>query len=141
VGDSVGQSCPTKHWLEALDMAVNRQCPNGARGQGMSLMSDHGCQPTSLALMQACHTLGIHQAFTSDNNPKGHAETERMRRTLKEACLWLTAWSSPSELIRALEAWVEYDNDHDLHSSLGDKTPRQFEREYQHRHSTPFVAA
>jgi hypothetical protein len=52
-------------------MAVNRQCPNGARGQGMSLMSDHGCQPTSLALMQACHTLGIHQAFTSDNQSEG----------------------------------------------------------------------
>ena len=33
----------------ALDMAVNRQFPDGARGQDLSLMSDNGCQPTSLA--------------------------------------------------------------------------------------------
>lgn len=122
-------------------MAVNRQGPNGACGQGLSWMRDHGGQPTSLALMQACHTLGIPQAFTSDNTPKGHAETERMMRPLKDECLWLTAWSSPSALIRALEAWVDDDNAHDLHSALGDKTPRPFEREYPHRHRTPFVAA
>jgi putative transposase len=124
-----------------LDLAVNRQCLNGARGQGISLMSDHGCQPTSLAFMQACHTLGIPQALTSYNNPKGNADTERLMRTLKEECLWLTEWRSPSELIRAPEAWIDYDNEHYLHSSLGYKTPRQFEREYHHRHSTPFVAA
>jgi putative transposase len=141
VGYYAGRPCTSRHWLEALDMAVNRQCPNGARGQGISLMSDNGCQPTSLAFMQACHTLGIHQVFTSYNNPKGNAETERMMRTLKEECLWLTEWSSPSELIRALEAWVDYYNSHYLHSALGYKTPSQFEREYQHRHSTPFVAA
>lgn len=141
VGYDVGQSCPSTHGLAALDMAVNRQCPNGARGQDISLMSDHGCQPTALALMQACHTLGIHQAFTSDNNPKGKADTERMRRTRKEECRWLTEWKSPSALSRALEAWIDYDNEHYLPSSLGYKTPRQFEREYHQSHSTPFVAA
>jgi putative transposase len=141
VGYYVGQSCPAKPWLAALDMAVNRPCPNGVRGQGLSLMSDHRCQPPSLACMQACHTLEIHQAFTSDNNPTGNADTERMRRTLKEECLGLTEWSSPSELIRALEAWISYYNEHYLHSSLGYKTPRQYERDYHHRHSTPFVAA
>ena len=55
----------------------------------VSWMSDHGCQPTSLAFMKACSTLGIHHAFTSDNNPKGNADTERVIRTLKEECLWL----------------------------------------------------
>ena len=37
----------TEHWLKTLDMAVNRQFPNGARGQGLHLLSDNGCQPTS----------------------------------------------------------------------------------------------
>jgi transposase InsO family protein len=141
VGYDAGTPCTARHWLAALDMAVNRQCPNGARGRGISLMSDNGCQPTSLAFMQACQTLGIHQAFTSDNNPKGNAETERMMRTLKAECLWLTEWHSPSALIRALEVWIDYYNGHDLHSSLGYKTPKQFEREYHQRHGTPFVAA
>ena len=141
VGYYAGRPCTSRHGLEALDLAVNRQCPNGARGHGISLMSDNGCQPTSLAFMQACHSLGIDQAFTSYNNPKGNADTERVMRTLKEECLWLTEWGSPCELIGALEAWIAYDNEHYLHSSLGYKTPQQFERDYYSSHSTPFVAA
>jgi hypothetical protein len=58
-------------------------------------MSDNGCQPTALAFMKACSTLGIQPAFTSDNNAKGNAVTERVMRTLTEECLWLSEWSSP----------------------------------------------
>jgi putative transposase len=50
--------------LEALDRAVNRQCPTGARDQGVSLLSDNGWQPTSMVLMEACNTWGIHPPFT-----------------------------------------------------------------------------
>ncbi len=68
-------------------MAVNRQFPEGVRGHNLSLMSDSGSQPTSMAFMRACATLGMHHACTSDNNPKGKADTERAMRTLKEECL------------------------------------------------------
>jgi hypothetical protein len=61
--------------------------------------------------------------------------------TLKEECLWLKEWSYPSKLIKALEDWITSDNEHSLHSALGDKTPRHFERAYDHSHSPPFVAA
>jgi putative transposase len=91
--------------------------------------------------MEACRTLGTHQAFTSYNNPKGNADTERVMRTLKEECLWPQAWTCPFALIRALESWITYYNEHYLHSTLGYKPPRQFEREYYHCHSTPFIAA
>lgn len=76
-GPYAGLRCTAEHWQEAPDMAVNHQFPQGARDQGVSLMSDHGCQPTSTAFLQAWATLGIHQAFTRDNNPKGNADTER----------------------------------------------------------------
>jgi putative transposase len=141
VGYYAGVPCTARHWLAALDMAVNREFPTGARDQGMSLMSDNGCQPTSLAFMQACQMLGIHQVFTSYNNPKGNADTERMMRTLKEECLWLQEWTSPFALIRALEVWLTDYNTHYLHSSLGYQSPRQFERAYHLSHGTPFVAA
>ena len=141
VGDYAGMPCTARHGLEALDRAVNRQFPDGARGKGLSRMSDHGCQPTSTALMQACGILGIQQGCTSYHNPKGHADTERVRRTLKEECLWLQEWSCPFALIKALEVWIADDNEHDLHSALSDKPPRQFERDYHSSHSSPFVAA
>jgi putative transposase len=141
VGYYAGIQCAARHWLAALDMAVNRQCPNGARDQGLSLMSDNGSQPTAVAFMQACRILGIQQAFTSFNNPKGNADTERFMRTLKEECLWLQEWTSPFGLISALDSWIGTYNEHYLHSALGYKSPRQFAREHQHSHSTPFVAA
>ena|SRR5918996_4933818 len=114
-------------------MAVNRPFPDGAQGQGVALMSENGCQPTSLAFMRACATVEIHQACTSDNNPKGNADTERCMRTLKEACLWLHEWRCPFALASALAAWIDDDHEHYLHSALGYKTPRQFERRLPHQ--------
>jgi putative transposase len=141
VGHHAGSQGTARHWLAALDMAVNRQFPEGVREKGLSLMSDNGCQPTSMAFMQACGTLGIHQAYTSYNNPKGNADTERVIRTLKEECLWLKEWTCPLELIRALEGGITDYNAHHLHSALGYKSPRQFEREYHFSHGTQLPAA
>ncbi|HXG19788.1 MAG TPA: IS3 family transposase [Methylomirabilota bacterium] len=141
VGYYAGIQCKSQDWLSALDMAVNGQFPHGARGQGLSLMNDNGCQPTSLAFLRACATLEIHQAFTSYNNPKGHADTERVMRTLKEECLWLQEWTSPVTLARALATWIDDYNEHYLHSALGYKPPRQFERDYPLSHGTQLPAA
>jgi hypothetical protein len=91
--------------------------------------------------MAACSPLGSQQAFTSANTPKGTADTERVMRPRKEEGLGLHEWPSPFALSRALEAWITYDNEPYLPSSLGYRTPRQFELESQHSHSSPFVAA
>ena len=122
-------------------MAVNQQFPDGARDKGLNLMSDNGCQPTSISFMKACSTLGVHQAFTSYGNPKGNADTERFMRTMKEECLWLTEWTSYNELVKDLENWIEYYNGQYLHSALGYKPPRQFETEFHESHNTLLVAA
>jgi putative transposase len=88
VGDYAGVPCSAKHGLAALDMAVNHQFPDRARGKGWSLRRENGCQPTTVAFMEACNALEIHQAFTIDHNPRGHADTERCMRTLKEESRW-----------------------------------------------------
>jgi hypothetical protein len=44
-------------------------------------------------------------------------------------------------LIKALAAWIADYNDHYLHSVLGYKPPRQFEREYHISHGTQLPAA
>ena len=123
VGSHVGSQSTARHWLSALDMAVNRQFPEGVQGQGLSLMSDNGCQPTSTALMRACRSLGIQQAFTSYNNPKGNADTERAIRTLKEECLWRQEWTFPVTLANVLTTWIDDDNGHYLHSSWATNHP------------------
>lgn len=84
VGHYAGEQAKSGHWLLALDQAVNHQFPGGVREHDLHLMSDNGSQPTSVAFMKTCGQLGIRQAFTSYNNPKGNADTERLMRTLKE---------------------------------------------------------
>ena len=128
IGYYAGPQSKTEHWLLALHMAVNRQFPNGVRGQEVKLMSDNGCQPTSLGFQKVCNTLGIQQAFTSYCNPKGNADTERVVRTLKEELVWLREWDSPFVFAKELQKWIEvdYNQDH-RHSTLGYKTPAEFE--------------
>jgi len=130
VGYYAGEQCRGKHWLEALNEAVNQQFPDGVREHGLNLMSDNGSQPTSTAYMAACQNMGIHQAFTSYNNPKGNADTERVFRTMKEELLWLQEWTSPFELVYALKVWITYYNASYLHSTLGYQAPNKFEEEY-----------
>jgi putative transposase len=141
VGYYAGSPCTAGHWLTVLDVAVNRQFPDGVRGQSLGLMSDNGSQPTSLVFLRTCSTLEIQQAFTSYNNPKGNADTERVIGTLKEECLWLQEWTSPFELIKELEVWITDYNEHYLHSAPGYQSPSQFERHYYLSHRTPFTAA
>lgn len=142
VGYYAGIQCKSIHWLSALNMAANRQFPNGIKEQSVNLMCDNGCQPTSLLFMESCRLMGINQAFTSYNNPRGNADTERMMRTLKEECVWLKEWTSPFQLAQELENWIEYKyNQKYLHSTLDNKTPNQFETEYQNSHNTQFQPA
>lgn len=131
IGYDCGERSKSIDWLNALHMAVNRQFPEGVRDKGVNLMSDNGSQPTSIVFMEACSALGISQAFTSYNNPKGNADTERMMRTIKEELLWLREWTSAEELKEALKNWFEEYNSGYLHSTLGYKTPDGFEREYR----------
>lgn len=141
IGYYAGSQCKTQHWLTALNMAVSVQFPNGARGNGVNLMSDNGSQPTSVRFMKDCSLLGIKQALTSYNNPKGNADTERMFRTLKEELLWLREWHSPIKLGQELEKWVKEYNATYMHSALGYKSPETFEKLYCDRQMSTIMLA
>lgn len=142
LGCHAGQRATSRDWLAALERACDAQFPvRGVRGQGVHLMSDNGCQPTSLSFMSACRTLGIKQAFTSYGNPKGNADTERAIRTMKEELLWLREWEDEHEVAEAVEKWMTSFNEHYLHSALGYTTPNAFERNHQRGPDTHLHAA
>ena len=81
--------------------------------------------------MKFCSELGIKQIFTSYNNPKGNADTERVMRTIKEDLIWIREFESPFELDKALNQWVIKYNTVFPHSSLGYRTPQEYENLYQ----------
>lgn len=130
VGYQAGSRSTSADWLVALEQGLDHHFPQGVRDQGLHLMSDNGSQPTSKRFLKACRTLDIAQAFTSYNNPKGNADTERMMRTLKEELVWLREWPTEGEFVQALDHWVAWYNEHHLHSALGYQTPNQKERTY-----------
>ena len=143
VGHSIGLRSKTQDWLDALYAACNRQFPRGVREYfGVSLVSDNGCQPTSERYMKECASLGIKQIFTSFNNPKGNADTERMMRTMKEALIWSNEFESFEQLSQALDVWVKDYNANYLHSTLGYVPPNVFEKWWLNKKlNAPLMAA
>jgi len=119
----------------------NREFPGGVRGHGLKLMSDNGSQPISLSFMKACSNLEVEQAFTSYNNPKRNADTERMIRTMKEELFWLKEWESEPELSIELDKWVEYYNRSYLHSAHGYQTPNQAQDDYYKKREDTLLSA
>lgn len=136
VGHHAGHRAVTRDWLDALDMGLNRQFPDGVRSHTLHLMSDNGSQPTSTTFMKVCSHLNIKQAFTSYNNPKGNADTERMMRTLKEELLWLREWKHSDEIESKLTTWIEYYNENYLHSALAYRSPNTVEETNNMSHKT-----
>lgn len=143
VGHYAGSQAKAWHWLVALNQAVNQQCPDGARNYDIHLMADNGCQPTSTSFMQACAQMGIKQAFTSYNNPKGNADTERFMRTMKEELVWINEWTSEKQFKDKLDKWISYYNNQYLHSTLNYQSPQKFETNFNlnNKHNTPLKIA
>jgi len=127
IGYYVSTTSKTPDWLAALEMAVSARFPEGIRlKRGKpKLITDNGCQPTSQSFMKACSHLGIKQIFTTWNNPKGNADTERVFRTLKEDLVWTHDWNLPFEFQKDFGAWVHDYNTDFPHQSLNYKTPAQ----------------
>ena len=127
IGYYVSTSSKTQDWLAVLDMAVSSRFPEGIHHKKgkPKLITDNGCQPTSQLFMESCSHLGIKQIFTTWNNPKGNADTERVFRTLKEDLVWTHDWNLPFEFQRDFERWIHDYNTDFPHQSLNYKTPAQ----------------
>jgi|ETNmetMinimDraft_2_1059921.scaffolds.fasta_scaffold18452_2 hypothetical protein len=80
--------------------------------------------------MEACSVLETKQIFTSYNNPKGNADTERVFRTIKEDFVWVREFSSPFEFAENFKEWIEYYNNDYPHSSLNYSTSSEYEKEH-----------
>jgi len=80
--------------------------------------------------MKSCSNLEVEQVFTSYNNPKGNADTQRMIGTMKEELFWLREWESEREITLELDKWVQYYNGNYLHSALGCNSPIRLDSEF-----------
>ncbi len=133
IGYHLSLQSKSKDWQVALEEAVQKRFPKGIKENLMSplfLVSNNGCQPTSISYMKACSDLGIKQIFTSWSNPKGNADTERVIRTLKEDLVWCYDWDHPFDFQRAVEKWVDNYNQDFPHQALCYRTTCEYYCEY-----------
>ncbi|ACJ75342.1 integrase, catalytic region [Thermosipho africanus TCF52B] len=130
LGSQISLRGRTEEWLKALNNALNKGYKDGVRGREVILVSDNGTQPTSRRFMEECKILGIKQIFTSYNNPKGNANTERYFRTYKEEVVWPVEEMSYSELVARTKEYEEFYNSKYPHSALKYRSPREVYEEY-----------
>jgi len=131
VGYSISIHSKTGDWLDAANMACNNQFPDSIlrKDQELFLVSDNGSQPTSMAFMRACSVMEIKQIFASYSNPRGNADTERAIKTIKHDFIWVREFRSPAEFTEQFGLWVERYNTDRPHSTIGYRTPCDFEKE------------
>lgn len=134
VGWNISLRSKAEDWKCAMDIAINREFPGGVRGAGLRLISDNGSQPTSVSFMRDMAILGIEQIFTTYDNPKGNADTERMMRTIKEEVIWLNEFETLEEARQKIGGWIEIDyNKFYVHSKLDYLSPEEFENLYNQK--------
>ena len=131
VGWSINKHSKTRAWLDALEMGVMNQFPDGIRkSKSLMLVSDNGSQPTSKTFRRHCRLLGIEHRLTSYSNPKGNADTERMMRTIKEDLVYVNEFQSVSQFRDKFDEWANWYNEKYPHSANKYKSPYQVERDY-----------
>lgn len=132
VGYSISTRSKATDWLDAVNMACNEQFPDGVlrKTQDLFLVSDNGSQPTSEAFMRACSVMEIQQIFASYSNPKGNADTERVIKTIKNDFVWVREFTSPVEFTVQFKQWATKYNTDRPHSTIGYRTPCEFEKEH-----------
>jgi len=131
VGYSISVRSKAGDWLEAINMACNNQFPVSIlrKDHELFLVSDNGSQPTSLSFMRACSVMEIKQIFASYNNPRGNADTERVIKTIKHDFIWAREFHSVTEFTEQFSLWVDKYNTDRPHSTIGYRTPCDFEKE------------
>ena len=128
VGWNLDRRCRAGEWLAAVRLALETQGLQD--GRGVTLRCDNGSQPCSKKFVTYLSTAKIQGQYTGYNAPDDNAFVERVIRTIKEEEIWPNLFDSWSEAHEAIEKYLEYYNNHRIHSALDYKTPKEIEDEY-----------
>jgi putative transposase len=123
VGWSLADHLRSDLVLDALNQAIETRPVNGA-----IFHSDRGSQYGSAPFRKALAKAGLRQSMSARANPYDNAWTESFIGTLKHEMLQGGCFDNATDARTEIFEYIEgYYNTHRKHSSLGYKTPNQFE--------------
>jgi putative transposase len=124
VGWAMENSLHTELMLAAIDMAITMRKP-----ELVIHHSDHGCQYTSYAFGKRCREAGIMPSMGTVGDAYDNAMAESFFATLEREVLNRRRFKSQAEAKMAIFDWLEgWYNPHRRHSSLGYRSPVNYER-------------
>jgi putative transposase len=127
VGWAMDTNLKTELILEALEMAVTQRQPSGVIHH-----SDRGCQYTSYAFGKRCREAGVMPSMGSVGDAYDNAMAESFFATLERELLNRRRFRSQAEARMAVFEWIEgWYNPHRRHSSLGYRSPVNYERAHE----------
>jgi len=128
VGWAMETHLRTELILSAFEMALAQRRPNSVIHH-----SDRGCQYTSYAFGKRCREAGVMPSMGSVGDAYDNAMAESFFATLERELLSRRRFRSQAEARMAVFEWLEgWYNPHRRHSSLGYRSPINYERAHQH---------
>src|ERR1039458_1331153 len=124
VGWAMGNHLNTELMLAALDMAIAQRRPAGVIHHW-----DRGCQYTSYAFGKRCTQAGIRPSMGRVADAYDNAMAESFFATLEREVIDRQRFHSQIDARMAVFTWLEsWYNPHRSHSSLGYRSPMNYER-------------
>jgi putative transposase len=126
VGWAMADHLETGLVLDALGMALRRRQP----GRGLLHHSDRGVQYASQPYRETLRNFGLEASMSRKGNCYDNATMESFWGTLKTELVYRTDYPTRADAKRSIFAWIEtYYNRRRIHSSLGYKSPVDFENQ------------
>jgi putative transposase len=130
VGWSMRDDMRSELVVDALEMAVARRRP----APGLVHHSDQGGQYVALVFGQRCRAAGIAQSMGSKGDCFDNAAIESYHATVEKDLLRRRSFRTKQEARTALFDYIEsFYNRERLHSTLGYRSPQEFERDHDER--------
>ncbi len=128
VGWALADHMRTGLVLDALQMAVDRRGPP----PGLVFHSDRGTQYTSNQFRRVLKSHNMIQSMSRKGQCWDNAVAEAWFGTLKRELINTRSWATHRQVRTAVFEWIEITyNNHRLHSSLGYKTPTEYDTHLQ----------
>lgn len=109
--------------------AMKKAARGHRRLDGLVFHSDQGLQYLSQRYREQLRTLGIRQSMSRRGNCWDNAPAESFFATLKKELIHTAKWTSSRVLRSEVDKYICYYNTQRLHSTLGYRSPKEYEQQ------------